>query len=66
MFSLETERNRMENEITQKILEYNYKVKGESKLLEEMGKSELIGIREEIDKETKERISNDKELLGKV
>ena len=66
MFSLETERNRMENEITQKILEYNYKVKDESKLLEEMGKSELIGIREEIDKETKERISNDKELLGKV
>jgi hypothetical protein len=62
----EEQRDFMEGEMISKILEFNMKVREEGDKLEETGKCELSSIREEIDRETKERSKSDNELLEAV
>jgi hypothetical protein len=45
--------------MTKKILEFNFKVKQEADMLDATVKNELHGLREEIERETSERMTND-------
>lgn len=45
---IEKERETMEKELTRKILEFNFKVKEECDKLEDLVKSEICAIKEEI------------------
>lgn len=56
----------MEKEMTQKIIEFNFKVHQEADLLDQTVKSELNGLREEIERERVERLNNDQALLESV
>ncbi len=62
----EEQREAMEGDMIGRILEWNMKVREEGDKLEETGKSELGGVREEVEKESKERSRSDKELLEAV
>jgi hypothetical protein len=66
LLKIEEDRDRAEREMTQKILDFNYKVRGESRELEEGIKLELSGVREEIVKEKKLRTEADQTLLKGV
>lgn len=53
----------MEKDLTSKILDFNWKINEESNKLEEMVKSEIGGLHEEIDREREERVNSDQMLL---
>lgn len=56
----------MDKDMTQQIVEFNFKVKSEANLLDESVKNELNALREELEREREERISNDQALLENV
>ena len=59
LVNLENDRDLKEKDMTQKILEFNFKVKQEADQLDATVKNELHGLREEIERETTERMTND-------
>ena len=59
LINLENDREEKEQEMTKKILEFNFKVKQEADMLDATVKNELHGLREEIERETSERMTND-------
>ena len=66
LVQIETDREKMEREMTKTILEFNYKVREEASKLEETVRAELNGLREEIDREQFERKESDENLLEGV
>ena len=63
---LEKERDNLEKQLVQKIIEFNQRVKDESVKLEEMVRVEICGLREELDHEDKERNRKDDELRRSI
>ncbi len=59
LINLENDRDLKEKDMTQKILEFNFKVRQEADQLDATVKNELHGLREEIERETTERMTND-------
>jgi hypothetical protein len=66
LVAVEKERDLMEKEMTQRILQFNFKVKQEANLLDETAKSELNALREELERERIERATSDQALLENV
>ena len=59
LINLENDRDLKEKKMTQKILEFNFKVKQEADQLDATVKNELHGLREELEREKSERMTND-------
>ena len=59
LVNLENDRDLKEKDMTQKIVEFNFKVKQEADQLDATVKNELHGLSEEIERETTERMTND-------
>ncbi|TNV73713.1 hypothetical protein FGO68_gene2546 [Halteria grandinella] len=66
LVAVEKERDLMEKEMTQKIVEFNFRVKQEAGMLDETVKNELNALREEIERERGERIGSDQAMLQNV
>ena len=66
LVKLEADRDQMEKEMTQKIIEFNFKVHEEAVKLDQEVKSELNGLRTELFREQAVRADADQGLLKSV
>jgi hypothetical protein len=63
---LEKDRDQMEKEMTQKIIEFNFKVHEDAVKLDQEVKYELYGLRQELVREQQVRAEADQTLLKSV
>ncbi len=66
LVKLEKDRDQMEKDMTQRIIEFNFKVHEDSVTLDQEVKSELAGIRTELVRESQVRADADQALLKNV